>query len=36
MFAGIDKVKFRRQVVPGDVLDLEVEIISQRGPIGVG
>ena len=30
------KVKFRRQVVPGDVLDLEVEIISQRGPIGVG
>ncbi|MGN0585423.1 MAG: 3-hydroxyacyl-ACP dehydratase FabZ [Ruminococcus sp.] len=36
LFAGIDKVKFRRQVVPGDVLDLEVEIISQRGPIGVG
>ena len=36
LFAGIDKVKFRKQVVPGDVLDLEVEIISQRGPIGVG
>ena len=36
LFAGIDKAKFRRQVVPGDVLDLEVEIISQRGPIGVG
>ncbi|MBQ8513819.1 MAG: 3-hydroxyacyl-ACP dehydratase FabZ [Ruminococcus sp.] len=36
LFAGIDKVKFRRQVVPGDVLDLEVEIISQRGPIGIG
>lgn len=36
LFAGIDKVKFRRQVVPGDILDLEVEIISQRGPIGVG
>lgn len=36
LFAGMDKVKFRRQVVPGDVLDLEVEIISQRGPIGVG
>ena len=36
MFAGIDKVKFRRQVVPGDVLDLEVEIISQLFLIGVG
>ena len=36
LFAGIDKAKFRRQVVPGDVLDLEVEIISQRGPVGIG
>ncbi len=36
LFAGIDKAKFRRQVVPGDVLELSVEIISQRGPIGVG
>ncbi len=36
LFAGIDKAKFRRQVVPGDVLDLRVEIISKRGPIGIG
>lgn len=36
LFGGIDKAKFRRQVVPGDVLDLEVEIIRQRGPIGTG
>ena len=36
LFAGIDKAKFRRQVVPGDVLDLSVEIIAQRGPMGVG
>ena len=28
--------RIRRQVVPGDVLDLEVEIIAQRGPVGVG
>lgn len=35
-FGGIDKVKFRRQVVPGDVLDLEVEIIKMKGPIGIG
>ena len=35
-FGGIDKAKFRKQVVPGDVLDLEVEIIRQRGPVGTG
>lgn len=36
LFAGIDKAKFKRQVVPGDVLKLEVEIIKVRGPIGIG
>jgi len=36
LFAGIDNAKFRRQVVPGDVLDLEVEIIKIKGPVGVG
>lgn len=35
-FGGIDKAKFRRQVFPGDVLDLEVEIIKVRGPVGTG
>lgn len=35
-FGGIDKAKFRKQVVPGDVLDLEVEIIKVRGPVGTG
>lgn len=35
-FTGIDKAKFRRKVVPGDVLKLEVEIIKRRGPMGVG
>ena len=35
-FAGIDKAKFKRQVVPGDTLRLEVNIIKVRGPIGVG
>lgn len=33
LFGGIDKAKFRRQVVPGDVLDLEVEVTRQRGPV---
>lgn len=35
-FGSIDKAKFRRKVVPGDVLDLEVEIIKERGSIGFG
>lgn len=34
--AGVDNAKFRRQVVPGDTLTLEVEIIKVKGPIGVG
>ncbi|HHU74718.1 MAG TPA: 3-hydroxyacyl-ACP dehydratase FabZ [Clostridiales bacterium] len=35
-FAGMDKVKFKRQVVPGDVLTLKVEIIKQKGSFGIG
>lgn len=35
-FGGMDKVKFKRQVVPGDVLKLEVEIIKRKGSFGVG
>lgn len=33
-FAGIDNCRFKKQVVPGDVLRLEVEVIKLRGPIG--
>lgn len=35
-FTGIDKAKFRKKVVPGDVLRLEVEIIKRKGPVGIG
>ena len=35
-FGGVKEAKFRRQVVPGDTLRLEVEIIKVKGPIGVG
>lgn len=35
-FAGIDKVRFKRQVIPGDTLRLECEITKLRGPIGFG
>jgi len=36
LFGGIDKMKFKKQVVPGDVLRLEVKIIKEKGPIGIG
>lgn len=35
-FAGIEKARFKRKVVPGDVLKLEVEIIKMKGKIGIG
>ncbi len=35
-FAGIDKCKFKQKVVPGDTLELEVQIIKRKGPIGIG
>ena len=36
LFGGVDKFKFKKQVVPGDVLRLEVKIIKEKGPVGVG
>ena len=36
LFAGIDKMKFKKMVVPGDKLKLQVRIIKRKGPIGVG
>jgi len=36
LFGGIDKMKFKKMVVPGDTLKLEVKIIKRKGPIGVG
>ncbi len=36
LFGGIDKMKFKKMVVPGDVLKLEVKIIKKKGPVGVG
>ena len=33
---GADKVRWKKQVMPGDKLELEIEIIKLRGSIGVG
>lgn len=35
-FGGIKNARFRRQVIPGDVMEMEVRIIKQKGPIGIG
>ncbi len=35
-FAAINGAKFKKKVVPGDVLLLETEIIKSKGPIGIG
>ena len=35
-FAGIDDVRFKRMVVPGDELELECHLERIRGPIGRG
>lgn len=34
VFSGIDKVRFRRMVEPGDKLELHCEMIRLRPPIG--
>lgn len=36
LFAGIEKVRFRRVVRPGETLDLVTELTRRRGPVGEG
>ena len=36
LFGGIKNARFKRQVRPGDVLELESELTAQRGPVGFG
>lgn len=33
LFTGIDRGKFRRQVVPGDQLRMHLELMRRRGPV---
>lgn len=35
-FAGVNKVKFKRKVLPGDTLVLETRIVKMKGSMGVG
>jgi 3-hydroxyacyl-[acyl-carrier-protein] dehydratase len=36
LFAGIDDVRFKRVVRPGDLLTLQCDVEAVRGPIGKG
>lgn len=33
LFTGIDRGKFRRQVIPGDQVIMRLEILRRRGPV---
>ncbi len=35
-FGGIKNARFKQQVRPGDVLELECELIRLRGTVGIG
>ena len=36
LFGGIKNARFRKQVIPGDVLTLHCELLEQRGSVGIG
>ncbi len=36
LFGGIKNARFKKQVEPGDVLELYCEISEQKGPVGTG
>lgn len=36
VFGGVKKCRFKKQVVPGDVLELSCELVATKGPVGIG
>ena len=36
LFGGIKNARFRRQVTPGDVLEITCTLTKQKGPVGIG
>ncbi len=36
LFGGVRRARFKRQVAPGDVLELRCELIARKGPVGIG
>lgn len=36
LFGGIKNARFKRQIRPGDVLELECRLTARKGPVGFG
>jgi len=36
LFGGIKNARFKRQVRPGDVLELSCQLTARKGPVGLG
>ena len=36
LFGGVKNARFKRQVIPGDVLELECTLTKRRGLVGIG
>ena len=36
LFGGIKNARFKRQVCPGDVLELSCQLTARKGPVGFG
>lgn len=36
LFGGVKNARFKRKVVPGDVLEMECVLTKRRGPVGIG
>ena len=35
-FGGIKNARFKKQIIPGDVIEMECELTERKGPIGYG
>ena len=36
LFGGVKNARFRRKVIPGDVLEMTCTLVRRRGPVGIG
>lgn len=36
LFGGVNRARFRRKVIPGDVLEMECVLTKRRGNVGIG
>lgn len=35
-FGGIKNARFKKQIIPGDVIEMECELTDRKGPVGYG